>query len=88
MRKIFVNNADWLIKQTYSALGNFGHGKHILAVTFIYPSLYTRVKKHSKSVTRHHQSEALGLIIMICSLLSGATLSLTGNSKPVWPLSP
>ncbi len=24
----FVNNADWLVKQTYNALGNFGHGKH------------------------------------------------------------
>jgi len=29
------------------------------------------VKKRSKSVTRRHQSEALGLIIMICLLLSG-----------------
>ncbi len=33
--KTFVNNADWLVKQTYNALGNFGHGKHTLAVTFI-----------------------------------------------------
>ncbi len=69
--KTFVNNADWLVKQTYNALGNFGHGKHTLAVTFIYPSLYKRVKIHSKSSTRRHQSKALGLIIMICLLLSG-----------------
>ncbi len=69
--KTFVNNADWLVKQTYNALGNLGHGKHTLAVTFIYPSLYKRVKIHSKSSTRRHQSEALGLIIMSCLLLSG-----------------
>ncbi len=57
--KTFVNNADWLVKQTFNALGNFGHGKHTLAVTFIYPSLYKRVKIHSKSSTRRHQSKAL-----------------------------
>ncbi len=83
--KTFVNNADWLVKQTYNALGNFRHGKHTLAVTFIYPSLYKRVKIHSKSSTRRHQSKALGLIIMICLLLSGDIHPCPGphHAKPV-----
>ncbi len=83
--KTCVNNADWLVKQTYNALGNFGHGKHTLAVTFIYPSLYKRVKIHSKSSTRRHQSKALGQIIMICLLLSGDIHPCPGphHAKPV-----
>ncbi len=83
--KTFFNNADWLVKQTYNALGNFGHGKHTLALTFIYPSLYKRVKIHSKSSTRRHQSKALGQIIMICLLLSGDIHPCPGphHAKPV-----
>lgn len=38
--KTFVNNANRLAKQTHNASGNFGHGKHVLAITFIYTSLY------------------------------------------------
>ncbi len=80
--KTFVNNADWLVKQTYNALGNFGHGKHTLAVTFIYTFLYKRVKIHSKSSTRRHQSKALGQIIMICLLLSGDIIPVPVHTTP------
>lgn len=50
-------------------MGVFGYGKHALAVTFIYPSLYNRVKKHTKPATQLQLSDTL--IITICLLLSG-----------------
>lgn len=55
--KLFPNNID------------FGYGRHVLAVTFIFPSLYYRVKKHSKPPARLRHSDAL--IIIFCLLLSG-----------------
>lgn len=69
--KKLVNIADRLIKQIHNISGNFGLGKHIVAVTFIFPFLHNRVKSQTKSSTRLYQNEALGLIIMICLLLSG-----------------
>ncbi len=50
-------------------MGNFGYGKHALALTFIYPSLYNRMKKHTKPPAMLRYSDAL--IIRICLLLSG-----------------
>lgn len=67
--KILVNHSNRSTQQTNNVMGNFGHGKHVLVVTFIHPSLYKRVKKHSKPTTRLQQREAL--IITICLLLSG-----------------
>ncbi len=42
--KLLSNNID---KSTQQIVGNLGYGRHVSAVTFIFPSLFYRVKKHS-----------------------------------------
>lgn len=54
---------------TIKATKHFGLGRYVLAATFIHPHLYSKVRKHTKSVLKPHQS--LALIITICLLLSG-----------------
>lgn len=67
--KTYANNADLLSQKTNQAVGNFGYGKHALALTFICSSLYNRMTKHTKPPTMLQHSDAL--IITICLLLSG-----------------
>ena len=76
-------NADFLSQQTNQAIGNFGFGKHVLATTIVYPSLYLRLKKHFKPPTQLRQSDAL--LITICLLLSGDIHPCPGplHSEPV-----
>lgn len=54
---------------TIKATKHFGLGRYVLAVTFMYPHLHSKVRKYSKSVLKSQQS--LALIITICLLLSG-----------------
>ena len=80
---LLVNKADFLSQQTNQAMGNVGFGKHVLATTFVYPSLYLRLKKHFKPPTQLRQSDAL--LITICLLLSGDIHPCPGplHSEPV-----
>ncbi|KAJ8385627.1 hypothetical protein AAFF_G00184240 [Aldrovandia affinis] len=60
---------DLLSHYTAQANKHFGFGRHVIAVAFIYPSLYNRGTKHTKTVSKLQQSHTL--IITICLLLSG-----------------
>ncbi len=67
--KLLLNNIDKSTQQMKQVVGNLGYGRHILAVTFIFPSLFYRVKELFKPPARLQHSDAI--IIILCLLLSG-----------------
>ncbi len=61
--KIYFSSMDLLYKQTNNnAKPSIGYGKHLLATTLIYPSLYKQIRKNGQWTN--------ALIITICLILS------------------
>ncbi len=62
-------SAVWIYFINNKAKPSIGYGKHLLATTLIYPSLYKQIWKKNKTTSRLQWTNAL--IITICLILSG-----------------